>query len=596
MNARNGRALMLLVLVATPVLLYGCLTRAGDDLAVAPPAIDCATEGDSLQLGCPYLPNTDLSAQPDYDYFAWNAFVAMNWPAVVPSGDNGYTRGIADTTQHFLTAAPSAQTVWETFKEKREIFFPTFASTSPTTNWNADYDYGPLVTQALANACTPADSVALVDVDRAFAQGSKIFFDILDETVEVAAEALEDTSQTCAGYPNPMCGTPQANACCSVPGQAVGPRVWLGPPADGNPVIYEVKANYDYFTFVTSNGYNVQATAEAAAATGIRLPTRTSAGAVPGENPGVADYTSAGCRGAQPGLGHPCPAGAVQVKSAWIGITQDQLDDYHWTVGATFRNAPEVPGGICSAADTLGLVGLHIIQRIHTGAPGDSTAQPQGGTYIFATWEHTGIQDGQFSYVNYLTSDTTHTPYPALTDALPLDRRFGILPGTQVVNSRVHTQMGCGGSNAPIWCNYQLIGTQFMAIDLNDYTGASDPNDPTGIGQPLYLANLLVESNDGLQLFQGLPPNVEPINKYASASDSTTNTTATFMRAMHNLPFNQGNANGGGFFNMGGCMGCHGVAQLKGYGFSFILLENQAGVDAIDTQHSFEVPPNTGSQ
>ena len=42
---------------------------------------------------------------------------------------------------------------------------------------------------------------------------------------------------------------------------------------------------------------------------------------------------------------------------------------------------------------------------------------------------------------------------------------------------------------------------------------------------------------------------------------------------------------------MGGCMGCHGVAQQLGYSFSFVLLGNQSGA-AIDTQQEAEIPPN----
>jgi hypothetical protein len=45
-------------------------------------------------------------------------------------------------------------------------------------------------------------------------------------------------------------------------------------------------------------------------------------------------------------------------------------------------------------------------------------------------------------------------------------------------------------------------------------------------------------------------------------------------------------------YTMGGCMGCHGVAQVRGYAFSFILLEGQAGAD-VDTEKDFTVAPLT---
>jgi hypothetical protein len=40
---------------------------------------------------------------------------------------------------------------------------------------------------------------------------------------------------------------------------------------------------------------------------------------------------------------------------------------------------------------------------------------------------------------------------------------------------------------------------------------------------------------------------------------------------------------------MGGCMGCHGVAQTKGYAFSFVLLDGYLGA-VTDTQEHFNQP------
>lgn len=44
------------------------------------------------------------------------------------------------------------------------------------------------------------------------------------------------------------------------------------------------------------------------------------------------------------------------------------------------------------------------------------------------------------------------------------------------------------------------------------------------------------------------------------------------------------------YSNYFGCMGCHGVAQTKGYSFSFVLLDGQRGAD-VDTQTNFVPPP-----
>ncbi|MBV8202735.1 MAG: hypothetical protein JOZ15_19125, partial [Acidobacteria bacterium] len=41
---------------------------------------------------------------------------------------------------------------------------------------------------------------------------------------------------------------------------------------------------------------------------------------------------------------------------------------------------------------------------------------------------------------------------------------------------------------------------------------------------------------------------------------------------------------------MGGCMGCHGVAQVKGFSFSFVFLEGQLSA-GMDTEADFNVAP-----
>ena len=98
-------------------------------------------DGGVLQMNCPQMPNTTpwkntLAANSDpkssygMSHFAWNSFIALNWPAKEPGRHNRpavlspnlATRGIPDTTKTFADARPSDLAVWETFKEKREIF------------------------------------------------------------------------------------------------------------------------------------------------------------------------------------------------------------------------------------------------------------------------------------------------------------------------------------------------------------------------------------------------------------------------------------------------------------------------------------------
>ena len=51
--------------------------------------------------------------------FAWNTFIAMNWPAEDPF-DAPYNRGVPDTSKAF--GAEAAAVVWDTWREKRELF------------------------------------------------------------------------------------------------------------------------------------------------------------------------------------------------------------------------------------------------------------------------------------------------------------------------------------------------------------------------------------------------------------------------------------------------------------------------------------------
>ncbi|HUP63031.1 MAG TPA: hypothetical protein VNA69_21745 [Thermoanaerobaculia bacterium] len=88
----------------------------------------------------------------------------------------------------------------------------------------------------------------------------------------------------------------------------------------------------------------------------------------------------------------------------------------------------------------------------------------------------------------------------------------------------------------------------------------------------------MVETNNGLQNFQGIPPNIMPVLK------GFPNGIAAYQPGQNNMQFN------GTKYNMSGCMGCHGVAQILGSNFSFVLLDGQKGA-GIDTPSSISIPP-----
>jgi hypothetical protein len=655
----SGDSRVFLLLVAC--LAAGACTRSpSQESQKAPspspgaaPTYGCTADGGTLQIQfpaggpptlCPSFPNTTPTAEPQWDYFAWNSFIAANWPALDP-GSNNNQRGFPDLTKSFATAQPSDLLVWETFKEKRELFQPFF---NPATNtyteqstvnpgpWNQALNYGPL--DATTNqpyafpACATGQqrlSAAQLRSSRRLPQLGKLAVDgngsngpdSLDETIEVASEALESPSALCQGYTTNPCGTSGPPDCSCVQSKEIGPRVWKGNPTQQNPqpVYYEVKINYDYYNYVQSNNFWIDANAQAAAPQGnLRLPFRTSAGQQPVNSPanvGVTGYDAQTCVNnvdknvTSTSNLTPCLAGSIQVKTAWIPLTHgEDVTKYHTATAAVYRtqNDPQNPICLDASGVTYGLVGIHIIQRIHQGS-GSGNSNPQGGTYIFATWEHVDNDKAGFTYANYfppqvaaLFQNPPPPPvgfYPMPANALPVQRQFQILPGTQTVNTTVWNAIKQINPNS-VWLNYQLIGTQFIPINLPTETPAVPPfpttlpsSDPMNIGQPTYLANLVIETNDGLQLFRGLPPSVQPIKQFVNSRSPqiTGNSSATtYNRNTPNVAFNGGQGAVG--FTMGGCMGCHGVAELKGYSFSFIFLEGQLGAD-VDTEDDFNVAP-----
>jgi hypothetical protein len=565
-----------------------------------------------LCLDTPAPPDTVPVAQPDWDVFAWNTFIALNWPAleVVP---NSY-RGVPDLSKLFATAASSDLAVWETFKEKREIF--NQVDNPGGLVWNSPVNYGPL----RAGAVGPAVTIQ----GRVIHQNSGVTMppDGLDETVEVQSQSLEQT------YPN---GTPNPILGASPP--VATPRVWRGQPSAQNPIVYEVKLNYDYFNYVVGNGFNVNnsqagnAVATAALNANIHLPIRTSSSTnplgtspppMPGPNPGVVNYRAAQAvatfqtineiyrRGGALPAPLPPPQGSIQVKAAWLklGGPDARPSDFPTWHTAIAQNYISDPTGkpIASVPTLFGLVGMHIIQRIHATNPSAPNAQPPGGTFIFATWEHESIfnspvagsptANAPYSYSNFYAPPPPPPPpalasgfYPPLDQtAYPVVRQYPVLQNTIGVTKMVHDQIRARNPNS-VWLNYHLVGTQFQTVDLRNPGSPGKfpvgPNDPTGIGQPVFLANLGIETNLGLQFFQGQPPAITVIKNYQPPLSS--NATKTFLRNNANTAFR------GAGYNMGGCMGCHGVAQSKGYGFSFVLLDGYVGA-VTDTQEHFDQP------
>jgi len=281
-----------------------------------------------------------------WDVFAWNSFAALNWPANTELGK----RALASASQTFLgNQDAAAESVWEAFKEKRELF-----QEDPAEHWNDIVD-GEEVKSFMKPSnlwsqnggyCTPGDqSRAGTTASGPFAANK--FHNQLDETAEVQSQALESLSELCMGKTitgHDSQGEPE----CGINNQSVvGPRVWLGTATAGRPLYYEVKVNYDFFDYVMNppSGLALPSTAstlvdDEVAATNamlanIRLPWRTAAPTTQTSNQkAVFDYGSNGC---DPKVGEPetgvsgeyvpCRSGAVHMKAASVLLTEDEIAD-----------------------------------------------------------------------------------------------------------------------------------------------------------------------------------------------------------------------------------------------------------------------------
>jgi hypothetical protein len=628
-----------ILLAAGALLLLGCNNDSNaptPELAEGAPP--CTASVGQPDLVCAAPPSTfatvDLSKNcasalclgKAWDAWAWSSFAALNWPALVSSDagnyPSGFVRGVPDTSKAFRTAQSADVSVWETFKEKRELFNST-ALPGAWQQLTFDPKYAPEFSGGQIQMCASADAAKLERVKRhprVFAKLSKSptkgGTNTGDETAEVASPAQESTDDLCAGFTSTTRPTrdfcektlyqPQVPGQTSVPYTAsgpngrnpVGPRVFKGSPAQDHFLYYEVKVNYDYYAYVAQpiidNGQtvvtslNTYSTAVHQASKNlIELPVRTSAVSVGGKNPAVLDYSAAKTAATYQSLNQEAGSrpiatlpglGSIQLKAAWLPskLLDGDPNTYHLTDAVYYKDSPSQPNGLCYDVEQFGLIGLHIIQRVHAAAPGGQ-AEPAGGTYIFATWEHQSIGNGAgYSYVNYSKfADNTEVPFPNTAAGLAVARLKPYpLPTTQALNVQVQADL----PNS-VWKNYRLIGTQFLAMDLHE---ANAEQVSTAAGQPLYLANLVIETNRGLQQFQGQPPLQNPNSNFGPPK--VPRNYQFFSPTMPNMTWS-GNA-----VNMGGCMGCHGVAQTQGFAFSFVLQDGNRGI-VPDTGSSIAIPP-----
>src|SRR3984957_12319661 len=101
---RARRSLTALMLLAAPVTLLPARAAVAEDNAplVSPDRIED-------------VPSIKPDPYPDFDNFAWRAFIALNWPSLTDAAH----RGEPDRAK---TLGDQGPRVWETFKARYELF------------------------------------------------------------------------------------------------------------------------------------------------------------------------------------------------------------------------------------------------------------------------------------------------------------------------------------------------------------------------------------------------------------------------------------------------------------------------------------------
>ncbi|SHJ41317.1 hypothetical protein SAMN04488028_10130 [Reichenbachiella agariperforans] len=471
--------------------------------------------------------------------FAWNEFIALNWPAVPQSG-LANTRDTPDTTKLF--GDQSEPLVWHTYRSKVEIY-----------PWNSHYPNG------------------------SFIQGDSLVFDydalpayFYKDSIPPCAEAsnqtalvnLDETSQISLNFMFAGINPAEATATNSSP----------------QLIRFLAKGNRSHFDYVTSKGYfnhggsyydDVQRYSNAIANDKV----------VPEDS--IVSF----------------PSGTIMVKAAWRLLTaKDTLSQYHTTKVRYYEKKGE---DACYYEDTQwGLVALHIIHKT-----------PTAPYFTFATFEQKDnllttdgkpIEDAEGKVINPSGFDTPTTPEVKHTDSpstgttttvngpfcddnddrlfylntangLPssgnsqqgicVNSRYHDIPETIIAaNTSAHQAIASydaanGISNSP-WRHYKLVNIQYQPFDTTAIDTANKP------AATYYQANIVVETNYTLQKFGG--------RQIANGNEAgQTSNYGPDGQPFYNVHLPAGTQYTQ--FNMGGCMGCHGNAQVAGADFSFIL-------------------------
>ena len=481
--------------------------------------------------------------------YAWQLFIALNWPAKEGVRDTpDKTKLFGDSTYSGSNGLPL---VWHTYRSKVEIY-PDSKPNGYVNDPSASYGYD-----------SPPDYLYTVKVIPGIGQPpvtAQPPWINLDEISQISLDKM---------YAGILSGVPHGNN--------TAPQL----------IRFTPKANRKEYEYIAKNQW---------------WGNKNKA-----YNTAVSNFTNAITQTPPAIPKHPIvqfPDGTIETKSAWRPLGPKDDGSRFYTTKVRFYEE-ENDSTYYYYDEEWALIALHIIVKTKT-AP----------YFIFATFEQADniqtpdgkpVEDENGNIINppsasgpttpglmYMDSptlptlnvsgaycpDTTNVLYyqnESSQSGLPSDgdicvnRRINDIPDTVIsVNKAAHNAiMEYNTANhipSSPWLYYKLVNVQWKPFDKS----MIDRTDPNGDfnSATFYQANIVVETNYTLQMFSGrqikffpskaagLPTDYPKFSSSGSKPDFKNVYTFRDTVIAH---------------NMGGCMGCHGNAQVAGNDFSFIL-------------------------
>lgn len=467
------------------------------------------------------VPSAKDSTQLALSRFAWQEFIALNWPSSYNT--TTHTRGKPDNSKlvnDFLSPDNNGRLVWQTYMHRVEMY-PLDTTNYYKKSFNSAPKYVYKEEILGLNSTNPLKSIDTI-------------FNNLDETSEINLCTL-----FVEGDPNAP-GATSANKSKTASGLPGAPRR----------MIYEAKANRDMFDYVRNTKLYKKENREARKTyTEIQIKDHGK-GAIyqPVPDPKMIVFPFGEIGGVE---------GSIEIKATWRQLTLKEYKTGRYltapilyyrggTLAAPNPNGtpyydvvPSAPTYTIVGTDSTltslpyGLVGLHIIHKTKTFP-----------SYVFATFEQVDNLSTKEEPLNKLFYyNRNNDPGIAFGKQPVYTRSNPILPDTQKVNDSVHAQIKKLNPTS-VWQYYKLIGVQ----------GHPQNNANT---TDYFLANIATETNAVLANFSG-------------TLDTLRGTKNPKGINLYQGPNNK--------FIQGGCKGCHGNAQQSD--FSFIT--QNAPIDFVD--------------